>query len=47
MPDLSFSSTELLALALEALENGDVDGAVALADNAQDTAEAESEEEGA
>lgn len=41
MPDLTYSVDDLRGLAEEALERGDIDGAIALAENASDTEEAQ------
>lgn len=45
MSNLTYSSQELAELAAEALENGDIDGAAALADNATETAQIEAQEQ--
>lgn len=46
MTDFTYSSDDLRELAEEALENGDFDGALALADNANETEAAESSGQG-
>lgn len=43
--DLTFSADDLRELAIEALESGDIETAQALAQNAEDTEEVESNEQ--
>lgn len=46
MSDFTYSADDLRELAEEALENGDFDGAIALADNASETEAAENSGQG-